>query len=117
MGAAGPLTINAAGVSSGASASATTNVATIYPNIQLGSYAIAPGGSINVMGSGLLPNDPMQIVIDGAVVHEFVADAAGSFNNSGGILPALSEGLHDIVIKGLHSFYQTTITIWVLPSP
>ena len=114
---AGPLTITGMGVTSGASTATATNIAPIYPTLQFGSYAIAPGGSINVIGSGYLPSDPIEVAVDGTVIYGFTADLSGAFNNSGAILPSLPEGLHDITVRGTHSFNTIVITIWVLASP
>lgn len=112
----GALTITATGATTHATANAQTNVAPIWPNLQFGSYAVAPGQTLQIIGSGYLANEPMQVVIDGNVVGSFSADASGSFNNSSVVLPSLPEGLHDIVMRGTYSFHSSTITIWVLGS-
>lgn len=109
----GDVTIDASGANTHSTAHATLSVAQIWPTLSLGSYAIAPGEAINAIGSGYLSSEPMQIIIDGSVVGTFNADASGSFNDSSVHLPSLPEGLHDITIKGTHSFNSSTITIWV----
>ncbi|HYC83550.1 MAG TPA: hypothetical protein VEB60_03355, partial [Candidatus Paceibacterota bacterium] len=113
----GAQTLVAKGVSSGTTASAGYTVAEVYPGLALGTYAGAPGESITFIGSGYLPNEPIQILTDrtGAeAVHSFTADASGSFSNGGWLVPNdFAAGELSLTIKGLHSFTEKTIVYYV----
>lgn len=109
---AGPLMIKAKGASTNTSASAETNVAPIWPSLSFGSYSVAPGTALNIIGSGYLANEPMEVIVGGSVAGTFTADASGSFNNSSVNLPSVPEGLTDITVRGTYSHHSSTITIW-----
>ncbi len=117
FGAAGPTTLNAIGTSSGASAAATITLAKVYTNLQLGSYAGAPGSAVDFIGSGYLPNEMLSLTSDrtGATpVYTFQADAAGNFNNSGYSIPvSWTGGPLVLTVSGNHSFSTTSITYYV----
>ncbi|MCL5667061.1 MAG: hypothetical protein M1383_04805 [Patescibacteria group bacterium] len=115
--AAGDKAVKAIGESSGAQASATFTEPQAYVNVQLGSYAGAPGSAINFIGSGFLPNEPVEITTDrtgSAAVHTIVADAKGSFNDSGYVVPPnFAEGNLNLAITGTYSKSVTDIVYYV----
>jgi hypothetical protein len=114
---AGTLVINAVGNSSGASATATMTLPPVYTNLQLGSYAGAPGSAIDFIGSGYLPNETIAIRTDrtgSSPVYTFTADGSGSFNNSGYTIPAnWTGGPLVLTASSNHSFSSTPITYYV----
>lgn len=117
FGSAGNKTIQARGESSGVSATAQFTQPQVYAGAQLGSYAGAPGSVINFIGSGYLPNEPIQITTDrtgASPVYTFNSDATGSFNDSGYSIPnSFTGGPLTITITGTHSFTSTSITYYV----
>ena len=92
-------------------------VAPVWTNLQLGSYAGAPGVAITFIGSGYLPNEPIQIMTDRTgttIVHTFNADNNGVFNNSGYTIPAdFAEGDLTLTVKGTNSFTSKDIVFYV----
>jgi hypothetical protein len=116
-GPAGALVINAVGTGSGASATASMTRPQIYTNLQLGSYAGAPGTAIDFIGSGYLPNETITITTDRTgttPVFSFTADVSGSFNNSGYIVPSTwTGGPLVLTAVGNHSYAPTSITYYV----
>jgi hypothetical protein len=115
--ATGSHTVVAAGQSSGASSSASFTQAQVYTNAQLGSYAGAPGAAVTFIGSGFLPNEPVEITTDrtgSVVIHNFTANSKGSFHDSGYILPAnFTSGPLQITITGKYSQNPTIISYYV----
>ena len=115
--AAGSKTITATGNSSGVSSTASFTEPQVYVNVQLGAYAGAPGDAVTFIGSGFLPNDPIQITTDrtgSTVVYSFTADASGNFNDSGYHIPmSFTGGPLNITVTGTHSFTSNTITYYV----
>jgi hypothetical protein len=113
----GETAIKLTGGTSGAVAQATMTVAPVWTDLQLGSYAVPRGSAVVLIGSGYLPNEPIEVRTDrtgSTVVHTFSAGGGGSFNNSGYIIPAdFAEGLMTITVKSLHSFNSKDITFWV----
>jgi len=113
----GTKIVRATGALSAAIAETTFTQAPVYTSIYLSSYASAPGAAITFIGSGYLPNEPMEIRTDrtgSAAVYSFNADASGNFNNSGYHIPAgFIEGNLSLMIKGLHSLSEKTIVYYV----
>lgn len=116
-GPAGDLVINAVGDGSGASGTATMTRSQIYTNLQLKNYAGAAGSPIEFIGSGYLPDETISITTDrtgSTPVFSFAADASGSFDNSGYVVPASWTGGPLVVTAvGDHSFVPTSITYYV----
>ncbi len=114
---AGSLDIIARGAQSQVETTASLTVAPIYTNIQLGSYAGPAGSTIEFIGSGYLPHNPIEILTDrtgSEVVASFTADASGSFDNTDYSIPGdFSEGELVLTIRSLHSFDTKTITFYV----
>lgn len=114
---AGNYTFTLTGQSSGAVATSPFTVAPVYAGVQLAQYASAPGTSITFIGSGYLPNEPINITTDrtgSTVVATFNADASGSFNTPAYTLPAdFAEGNLQLTITGTHSFSTNSITYYV----
>ncbi|MDB5187544.1 MAG: hypothetical protein JWO50_64 [Candidatus Kaiserbacteria bacterium] len=114
---AGNHGIVALGANSGAIAAATITIAPVYTSLSLGSYAGAPGDAVTFVGSGYLPNEPINITTDRSgttVVYTFNADASGSFNNSGYIIPmSYTGGPLLITVTGAHSFDSKGINYYV----
>lgn len=114
-GMSGNKVVMAHGSGSGLNATASFTQPQVYINVQLGSYAGAPGDAINFIGSGFLANEPVEITTDrtgSTVVHSFSADASGNFNNSDFVTPAPGGPL-TLTIRGTHSFTTTEITYYV----
>ena len=113
----GDITVTATGQSSSAVANSQMFVAPVWTNLQLGSYAGAPGVAITFIGSGYLPNEPIQIMTDRTgttIVHTFNADNNGVFNNSGYTIPAdFAEGDLTLTVKGTNSFTSKDIVFYV----
>lgn len=113
----GSVTIHAVGALSGASGDATMTVAPVYTNLTLASYAGAPGEAVTLVGSGYLPNEPIQVMTNRSgttVVHTFNADASGNFSNAGYIVPVTYHGgTLVITVRGTHSFDSKDITYYV----
>jgi hypothetical protein len=91
--------------------------APVAASLQLGSYAVSRGTAVTFMGTGYLPDEPIEVRTDrtgDTVVHAFSADASGTFTNSGYLIPAdFAEGNLTLTVKGLHSLEVRVITIWV----
>jgi hypothetical protein len=117
FGSSGNHTITATGQSSKASSSATFSQSQVYTNVQLKSYAGAPGVSVTFIGSGFLPGEPINITTDrtgSTVVYTFDADSKGSFIDSGYIVPvSFTGGPLNITVTGAHSMSATVITYFV----
>jgi hypothetical protein len=117
FGAAGNKTIQARGSNSHASATANFTQPQIYVNVQLGSYAGAPGDAVTFTGDGFLPNEPVNITTDrtgSAVVHSFNANAAGQFTNGAYHLPlSFTGGPLTLTITGTHSLVPKSIAYYV----
>ncbi len=115
--AAGQKTVTATGVSSGASASTTFTQPAIYVSVELNTYAGAPGTQVQVIGSGFLPGEVVQIRTDKTgpdALVEFTADNLGKVNNSSWKIPAnIAEGNLTIKVHGTHSFTDTDIIFYV----
>lgn len=113
----GPATITLRGDNSGASANATMTVAPVWTDLQLGSYAVTRGTAVQLIGSGYLANEPVEVRTDrtgSTVVHSFTTSGTGTFNDSGYVIPAdFAEGLMTITVKSLYSFDTKEITFWV----
>lgn len=113
----GPITLTATGALSGAPASVDMTVAPVWTDIQLGSYAGAPGTAINFIGNGYAPNDIIEVTTDrtgSTVVHTMNASGTGSFNDSGFVIPSdWTEGNAVLTITGTRSFDTKTITYYV----
>ena len=114
---AGNRGIVAVGATSGVIAGATITIAPVYTSLSLGSYAGAPGTTIQFIGSGYLPNEPVSITTNrtgSTVAYTFNADATGSFNNSGYIIPnSFIGGTLLLTVTGTHSFDSKGITYYV----
>ncbi|MDB5166208.1 MAG: hypothetical protein JWM37_280 [Candidatus Saccharibacteria bacterium] len=112
--AAGDLPITATGADSGAVAKTGYTVAQVYNSVELGTYAVPAGQALNFIGSGFLSNDTVQISTKNGVIGSFKATAQGSFNDSTVLIPAGTPGGElTLTVKGLNSFTNSTITIWV----
>ncbi len=112
--AAGEVKVAAKGASSGATATTAFTYAKIYNSVELGAYAIAPGGTITFTGSGFLSNEPVQVLDRSTVVHTFNASATGTLNDSSFVLPASTPpGPLVLAIRGTHSFTERAITLYV----
>lgn len=113
----GLITIVATGGTSGVSTNIKTNVAPVYTDLQLGSYAGAPGTAVRFIGHGYLPNESVTITTNRTgttVVRMINADATGSFNDSGYLIPAgFVEGNLTFTAHGAHSFNDKSITYYV----
>jgi hypothetical protein len=113
----GATTITALGGTSGVSTTINMTVAPVYTDLQLGSYAGEPGTGVHFIGHGYIPNEPVNITTDRTgttVVRTIVADATGSFDDSGYIVPAGStEGNLTLTATGTHSFNSKSITYYV----
>lgn len=117
FGAAGNKTIQARGQSSGVTANASFTQPQVYVNVQLGSYAGAPGTAVNFIGSGFLPHEPVAITTDrtgSAAVTTIAADASGNFNDSGWQVPTgFTGGSLTLTVTGTHSFVSKSIVYYV----
>lgn len=114
---AGQLTIGAIGDDSGASAESNLTVAEIYTDLQLGSYAGAPGSSVQFLGNGYLANEPIMVTTDRTgsnIVHEFSVGQNGSFNDSNYSVPnTFEEGNLTFTVEGGYSFTVKNIVYYV----
>ncbi|MBU6389296.1 hypothetical protein KGQ71_02150 [Patescibacteria group bacterium] len=113
---AGDKKVTATGQLSGAMASTTYTQAPVYVSFQLGAYAGAPGSRVTFIGSGYLPNEPIQITTDRdtGTVYTFTADASGHFNDSGFTVPmSYAEGNLKLTATGTHSLTPETIVYYV----
>lgn len=118
FGPAGNVSVQARGNTSGAmTAVSTFTRPQIFVNLQLGAYAGAPGDAVTFIGSGYLPNEPIQVTTDrtgSTIQYSFTADASGNFNNSGWTIPsAFTGGPLKLTITGTHSFTTTNINYYV----
>ncbi len=113
----GMLTLTATGSQSNAPANVNMTVAPVYTDIQLGSYAGAPGSAVEFIGHGYVPNDVVQVTTDRTgttPVATIQADGTGSFDYKGWSIPAgWSEGNLTLTIVGTKSFDTKTITYYV----
>ncbi len=114
---AGPITIVATGGTSGVSGSSDMTVAPVYTDLQLGSYAGAPGSMVQFIGNGYVPNDVIEVRTDrtgSTVVATFSADSSGHFSNSSWSVPAgWAEGNLVLTVTGANSFDTKSITYYV----
>lgn len=111
----GDKTLLITGGNSGATASTGFTQAQIYVNLQLGAYAGAPGGHVAFIGSGYLPNEPIQVATDRASsTYSFNADASGNFNDSGFVIPvSFAPGNLTFTVTGTHSMTTMNIVYYV----
>jgi hypothetical protein len=112
----GDKKIVATGVTSGTVASTDFTLATTYSSFQLGSYAIAPGGTADLIGTGFLPGETVDISTSETTgtVYSVTADQSGSFNDSGFVLPAaVTSGPLTITATGEHSLSPETVSLYV----
>ncbi len=63
----------------GNSASVQLSVGTFYPNVVPSSYFVLPGGPVSFQGSGFLPNEGINVTLNGNIVTSTTADASGNF--------------------------------------
>lgn len=114
---AGDKIVQVTGQDSNVSASAPFTIAPVYIDLQLGSYAGAPGTAVNFIGNGYLANEPVTITTDRTgttTVHTITADASGRFNNSGFTIPNdFTSGPLTFTVRGEYSFSTMTITYYV----
>ena len=75
-----------------------------------GPGTVAPGGSINLTGSGFGPNTPITITISGGtVITGNVTDASGNWTAS---IPAPNNlGTYTITVSGGQTTGSTTVTV------
>lgn len=115
---AGELSITATGSDTGAAASASLTVAPVYIDLQLGSYAVAAGSSLAIVGRGYLPDEPIALMTDrtgSSALATLQSDGLGTVNDSSVVIPAeWASGLLTITAQSLHSFSVTPITLWVI---
>lgn len=116
-GPSGTIAITALGALSGAPASVNMTLAPVWIDLQLASYAGAPGSAVQFLGSGYVANDTIEVRTDrtGEVpVATFSADASGSFNYGGYSIPVdFLEGNLIFSVKGVNSFDTKEITYYV----
>ncbi len=109
--------VKAIGQWSGAIGQTTFTQAPVYASVWLGAYASGPGTAITFIGSGYLPNEPIEIRTDRtgtSVAHSFTADSSGNLNNSGYIIPAdFTEGTLELKVNGLHGMIEKKIIYYV----
>lgn len=113
---AGNVTITGTGANSGAAGTGTLTVAPVYVDLQLKSYAGAPGQPIEFIGHGFLPNEPVQITTDRTattIVATFTADATGNFDSTYTVPASFAPGKLTLTAFGTHSFTTTAITYYV----
>ncbi len=114
---AGDKTVTATGESSAATASATFTEPGVYVDVQLGSYAGAPGSPITVIGSGFIPGETVAVSTDRTgttTVHSFAVGPSGSFSDAGFTVPTgFIEGPLMLTIKGMYSHAPVSITYYV----
>ncbi|MDB5225624.1 MAG: hypothetical protein JWL87_576 [Candidatus Adlerbacteria bacterium] len=117
----GPAQIVATGETSGAPGTATMTVAPVYTDLQLASYAGAPGTAVTFVGHGYVGGDTIAVTTDrsgSAIVATFTADSTGSFNNSSFVIPDdYAEGELVLTVSGQNSYDTKTITYYVTPAP
>jgi hypothetical protein len=114
----GPATIVATGATSGAPGQATMTVAPVYTDLQLASYAGAPGTAVDFVGHGYVGNDHITVATDrsSGTVASFDADATGNFNNSSFVIPSgYAEGNLTLTVTGQNSYDTKSIVFYVLP--
>lgn len=116
----GDKIVKVTGQGSGATMQVNFTQAEVYASAWLGAYAGPPGASVNFLGSGYLPNEPIEILTDRtgtSVVHTFTADAVGGLNNSGYTIPSdFTEGPLKFTIKGKNSYTTVEVTYYVMAS-
>jgi hypothetical protein len=114
---AGPVTITGTGATSGASGGGTMQVAPVYTSLTLGSYAVTRGTALSIIGSGYLPNEPVQVTTSNTgstVVLTITANSSGNFDNSSYIIPAsTTPGNMTVTAFGTHSFDTKSVTLYV----
>lgn len=114
----GPATIQALGLSSGATAQNTMTVAPVYTDLQLGTYAGSAGAHIEFIGHGYLPNEQVTVTTDRtgtAPVATFTTDATGSFDNSSYVVPvSFVAGNLTLTVTSAHSFDHKAIVYYVV---
>lgn len=114
---AGAVTLTLLGATSNTPASTQMTAAPVYTSLQLKNYAGAPGQAVEFIGSGYLPNEPVELTTDrtgAAIEASWSADASGSFDNSS-FTPASSTacGPMNLTVEGEHSFDSKTIGYYV----
>lgn len=112
----GQITITGVGGTSGVSASSQITVAPVYVDLQLASYAGAPGAAVTFIGHGYLPNEPIQLTTDrtgSAPVATFTADASGNFGGTYTVPSDFAPGLLNLSVFGTHSFVTKNILYYV----
>ncbi|MGH7141852.1 MAG: hypothetical protein ACREGH_04465 [Minisyncoccia bacterium] len=116
----GDLEITATGATSETPASVHMTVAPVYTDIELGSYAGAPGSHIEFIGKGYVPNDVIDITTDrtgSSIVAAIQADKNGDFDDSSFVIPAnWKEGNLTLTITGTKSFNTKSIVYYVTGS-
>jgi hypothetical protein len=116
----GDKQVMAVGAGSHAKAATTFTQAPVYVSVQLGTYAGAPGTAVQIIGSGFLANEPVDVTTDRngtTVVHTFTAGADGTFTNSGYSIPAdFAEGNLTLTIGGQWSLNPQSIVFYVTGS-
>jgi len=116
----GEKIVRGTGALSGASNTTTFTQAPIYTSTFLGEYAAAPGNTITFIGSGFLPQEPIEIRTDrtgSTTVHAFMADATGNFRDANYTLPEdFTEGLLKLIITGTQSMTTASILYYVTGS-
>jgi hypothetical protein len=112
---AGSQVINATGLTSAVVAGASYTEAPVYAGLMLGSYAGKPGSAVDFIGSGYLPNEPVEVSTDrSSASYLITANSSGSFNDSGFVIPAnFTEGNLTFTVKGLYSYTTETIVYYV----
>lgn len=113
----GPAIILATGALSGATAQVILTVAPVYTDLQLGSYAGAPGVAVEFKGHGYLPNENITVTTDRTgvtPVTTFTTNATGDFDNSSFIVPAgFIEGTLTLTVLSEHSFNTKSVVYYV----
>ena len=92
-------------------------VAPVYTSLELSQYAGAPGSAVTFIGTGYLPNEPVQVTTDrtgSAAVATFTADVSGHFTNSSYTIPInFTEGNLTFTVTGTHSFDTKNVVYYV----
>lgn len=113
---AGSKTIKATGAQSGASGSSSITITPVFSSFNLDSYASAPGTTINMSGSGYLPNEQISITTDrtgNSTIVTTTTDDSGNFKSGYTIPSDFTEGNLIITALGAHSFDPKNITFYV----
>jgi hypothetical protein len=113
----GQVAVKGTGVSSMAIGATELTIAKVWVGIQVAAYAGKPGAPVTFEGSGYLPNEPIEIYTSKTgttPVFTFTANNAGSFSNSGFIIPSdWQEIALTLFVKGLYSFTNNSIVYYV----